>query len=95
MPFKKGIAKTGGRTEGTPNRTTEQFRELIKNFVSDHWGDIETDFKAVKPVERLQFINNLIRHFLPEPLSLAKLTEDQLKELSEYIAKIYGNDKTD
>jgi hypothetical protein len=92
MPRPKGLDKTGGRKQGTPNRTTEQFRALIKTFVEINWERLQSDFDQAKPVERLQFINNMIRHFLPEPLSLAKLSEDQLKELHEYLKKIYGNE---
>jgi IS30 family transposase len=93
MGFKPGISPNpSGRPKNSKNKTTEQFRALIKTFVEDNWKTIQSDFDKVKPVERLQFINNMIRHFLPEPLSLAKLSEDQLRELHEYLKKIYSNE---
>lgn len=30
--FKKGRSKTGGRTKGTPNKKTAQFKEMLGNF---------------------------------------------------------------
>ena len=75
MPFKEGIIKKGGRVAGTKNRTSEQFRELIKCFVEKNWERIQKDFDVLKPVERLQFINSMIRHFLPEPVNADRLSD--------------------
>jgi hypothetical protein len=85
MPYKKGSVKKGGRRLGAKNRTTEQFRELIKLFVESNWERLQSDFDQLKPVERLQFINSLIRHFLPDPVNPERLTEDQLLQIIEYI----------
>jgi hypothetical protein len=91
--FKPGETKKGGRKSGTKNRTTEQFRELIKNFVENNWKGLQKDFEQVKPVERLQFINSMLRHFLPDPLSLEKLSESQLSQLHEYLLKKYSDEQ--
>jgi hypothetical protein len=83
--FKKGSEKKGGRKAGIKNRTTEQFRELIKNFVENNWDRLQKDFEQVKPNERLQFINSMLRHFLPDPVNPERLTELQLIQVLEYL----------
>ncbi|MFA5298829.1 MAG: hypothetical protein WC389_11545 [Lutibacter sp.] len=83
--FKKGSEKKGGRKAGIKNRTTEQFRELIKNFVENNWDRLQKDFEQAKPNERLQFINSMLRHFLPDPVNPEKLTELQLIQVLEYL----------
>ena len=92
--FKSGDPKKGGRAKGTPNRTTEQLRGLIQSFIEDNWHKVQADFDAMKPSERLTFLNNLLRHVLPEPTTFEKLSEDQLKQLHEYLLKKYTNEQT-
>jgi hypothetical protein len=83
--FKTGDPKKGGRKSGIKNRTTEQFRELIKTFVEKNWEKLQKDFEQVKPNERLQFINSMLRHFLPDPVNPEKLTENQLLQIIQYL----------
>jgi hypothetical protein len=85
MPFKKGTIKKGGRKAGIKNRKTEEFRELIKCFVEKNWNQLQKDFEQVKPVERLQFINSMLRHFLPDPVNPERLTEAQLLQIIQYL----------
>jgi hypothetical protein len=35
MPFQKGHKKMGGRTKGTPNKVTVEFREFAKELIRD------------------------------------------------------------
>jgi hypothetical protein len=86
--FKQGESgNPSGRKKGSRNCSTEMVRELIKNFVEDNWDDLQKDYKLVIPSERLQFINNLIKHFLPEPVSLERLSDSQLEQLHSYLLK--------
>lgn len=92
--FKKGRAKSGGRKAGTPNRTTEQIRGLIQSFIETNLPRLQADFDAMEPAQRLTFINSLLRHILPPPLSLESLSESQLTQLHEYLIKRYGNEQS-
>lgn len=92
--FEKGRAKSGGRKAGTPNRTTEQIRELIQTFIEANLPRLQADFDEMKPAERLNFINSLLRHVLPEPVSFEKLSETQLSQLHEYLLKRYSNEQS-
>jgi len=86
MPkFKAGDPKKGGRKSGIKNRTTEQFRGLIKTFVENNWEQLQKDFDSVKPNERLQFINSMLRHFIPDPVNPEKLSIEQLEQILQYL----------
>ena len=90
MPYKKGQS---GNPDGRKkeHRTSEQLRGLIQSFIEDNLQCIQADFDAMKPDERLAFLNNLLRHVLPEPTTIEKLTEAQLEQLHEYLLKKYTN----
>jgi Family of unknown function (DUF5681) len=95
MKFKKGQSgNPTGRKKGAPNRTTEQLRSLIQSFIEDNWQRVQKDFDSMKPNERLSFLNSLLRFVLPEPTSFEKLSEDQLKQLHEYLLKKYSDEQT-
>jgi len=64
--------KTGGRTKGTPNKTTKQLRELLTQLLSE---TMEEDIKRMTGAER----SKLYRYILPP------LTHEGLKEDSERI----------
>lgn len=83
-----------GRPKGHKNRTTEQVRELIQTFIEANLPRLQADFDAMEPAQRLTFINNLLRHVLPPPLSLESLTESQLDQLHEYFLKRYSDDQS-
>lgn len=94
MPFEKGHKKIAGRKPATPNRTTEQLRGLIQAFVEANLDRIQEDFDVLKPNERLTFLNSLLRHVLPEPVSLERLSEIQLEQLQEFLIKKYHDNQT-
>jgi len=64
MAFKKGRNKTGGRTKGTPNRTTENLRQLLKGFITEE--AIKNDLAELTPAERLNFISKILPYVLPK-----------------------------
>ena len=95
--FKKGIdprRNTKGRPTGSPNKSTEELRLSIQLFIEKNWDRIQADFDAMEPAQRLNFINSLLKHVLPDPVSIEKLSEPQLSQLYEYLLKIYTNEQT-
>lgn len=82
MARPKGIPKTGGRKKGTPNRSTDELRNLLQSFINTNMETLQTDYDKLEPKDRLNFINSLLRHVLPAPLQeLERLTDEQLDEL--------------
>ncbi len=74
--------KTGGRTAGTPNRTTKDFREQINSFLDKNWPKVQHDFDAMEPKDKLLFIEKLLKYTLPTLSSVAvdyeRLSDAQL-----------------
>jgi len=77
-----------GRPKGKPNKTTEAMRGVLADFIDANLPDIQKQYDSLKPAEKLQFIDRLLKHVLPAPLPDYELmTEEQfeqyLKELRE------------
>lgn len=92
--YRKGQSgNPAGKRKGTPNKSTEQLRGAVQAFIEKNWEQLQTDFDSAKPNERLTFINSLLRHVLPEPISFERLSELQLQQLHEYLLKRYQNEQ--
>jgi predicted AAA+ superfamily ATPase len=77
----KGM-KTGGRQAGTPNKATEETRELVQKFVAKNWTKIQKDYDSMEPAERLKFITSLLRFVLPPPLhEYENLSDEDLNKI--------------
>ena len=57
--------KTGGRSEGTPNKATASIREAFKNMIEDNLELIREDLAGLKPIERLKVITDLAKFCVP------------------------------
>ncbi|MDY0026907.1 MAG: hypothetical protein RBS33_13045 [Lentimicrobium sp.] len=88
MARPKGIPKTGGRKQGTANRSTDELRNLLQSFIDTNMKTLQADYNKLEPKDRLNFINSLLRHVLPAPLQeLERLTDEQLDELINRLKK--------
>ncbi len=77
------INKTG-RPKGKPNRTTDELRAMVQNFIDANIETLQADFDQLEAKDRLTFIDRLLKHVLPAPLQeLERLTDEQLDELIE------------
>lgn len=84
MVFKKNDPNINkaGRPKGSPNRSTDELREIIQKFISENLERLQEDFDKLKPSERLNFIEKLLKHVLPAPLTdFDKLTDEQLNDI--------------
>lgn len=91
QPGQSGNLK--GRPPGSKNKSAEEFRAMIKAFVSDNWEGLQKDFDAMKPAERAMFREKLLKYILPEAMSPERLTVAQLEQLLEYIKTEYNEQK--
>ncbi|WP_291118805.1 hypothetical protein [Flavobacterium sp. UBA6135] len=57
--------KTGGRSKGTPNRTTAEIRELFQKLIDENLDTISNDLKELKPEQRLKFIIEFSKFVIP------------------------------
>ena len=63
--FKKGQPKISGRTKGTPNKATQEHRELINKLISCP-KDLEADLKVLEPKERIDAVIKLLEFTTPK-----------------------------
>jgi hypothetical protein len=90
MPKKGKINNPNGRPKGKPNRSTDELRSLLQNFIDTNMETLQADYDSLEPKDRLNFIERLLKHILPAPLQeLEKLTDEQLDIL---IQKLKSND---
>lgn len=86
--------KYGGRTKGTPNKTTVINRNIITSMLSEYSesGQMSDDFDALEPKDRLTIAEKMMQYVMPKIQSVdiglngseSKITiEAQLKELAE------------
>lgn len=60
----KGI-KTGGRTKGTPNKTTSEIREFYQKLINSNLYLLESDLKSLEPMQRLKMVIELSKFVVP------------------------------
>jgi hypothetical protein len=58
--------KTGGRQAGTPNRTTAELRERIRDLIDTKWETLMLDFDTLEPKERWQVAKDLMAYATPK-----------------------------
>ncbi|MFP5041907.1 hypothetical protein [Parasediminibacterium sp. JCM 36343] len=94
MAFKQGESgnKTG-RPKGKPNKVTGNLREWINKFINNNREQMEADFKALEPKDRIVMFEKLLKYTLPtlQATSLtadfAKMTDEQLDEIINQLKK--------
>jgi len=57
--------KFGGRTKGTPNRTTAEIRERFQSLLDNNMETIQDDLNQLEPKDRLQTLMQLAKFVLP------------------------------
>jgi len=88
MPKKGTVNNPNGRPKGTPNKSTDELRTLLQNFIDDNMETLQADFDKLEPKDRLNFIDRLLKHVMPAPLQeLERLTDEQLDELITRLKK--------
>lgn len=94
MGLRKGQTNNPkGRPKGTPNRATTEMRKWLKCFLDENQKQIEDDFKALEPHQRLQMFERLLQYTLPKmqsvsaSIDLSTLTEEQIDTIISEITK--------
>ena len=67
--------KGKGRPKGSPNKATSDVRQLFKDLLQNNLAQLEDDFKALKPIERVNASLKLATFILPTLKSI-ELKED-------------------
>ena len=75
-----------GRPKGKQNRTTEAIRAVLADFIADNLPDLQKQYDSLKPAEKLQFIDRLLKHVLPAPLPDYELMTPE--QFEQYIQEL-------
>lgn len=93
MSRQKGTPKTGGRTKGTPNKTTQNVKQWIEKIIDKNRKQVERDLKSVEPQERLKIIEKLLQYVVPKQqaqsvdVDFSSLNDAQLESIVTEITK--------
>lgn len=60
-----GRGRMGGRTKGTPNKTTAQIKDWVVALIGRNTEQIEEDLLAMEPKDRVMMFERLMRYVLP------------------------------
>jgi hypothetical protein len=63
--------KFGGRTKGTPNRTTAETKQLLQSIVSKELDNLGAMLEQLEPLERINAISKLLPYILPKQNEMA------------------------
>ena len=94
MAFKKGQSgNPNGRKVGTANKATTDLRQWVSNFIDDNREQIQKDWQALDPKDRILMFEKLLKYTLPTlqavqmdvKSELEALTDDQLDAIIEKI----------
>lgn len=63
MPFQPG---NPGKPKGAKTKKDEELRDFFDKFIHTNRKSIQMDFDSLKPVQRLQFISDILPFLIPK-----------------------------
>ena len=88
--FQDGHKKKGGRTKGTPNKTTRNLRRVLEEQLSPHLDEIGTTIERIKdPAQKSAALAQWTSYLLPK-YSNTTITNDTARDIAteEYISQL-------
>lgn len=73
--------KTGGRSAGTPNKTTSELRNIIQSFLDKNVEELQKNFDLLEPKDKLSFIEKMLQYSLPKMNSVKMDLENTPREI--------------
>ena len=93
--MEKKRQKTGGRTLGTPNKTTTEIRDLISAFVGNNVETLQRDFDQLEAKERLQFFEKFLQYSIPKQREMVEEQKGvQINITKTYVSEPQGDNDT-
>ena len=77
-----------GRPKGTPNKVTGSLREWINTLIESNREQLEKDFAALEPRERLMLADKLMAYIIPKKREEEKENDSR----SDLIRRMCGID---
>ena len=83
---KKGTDKTGGRSEGTPNRTTKEAREFLQAVLFAEFDNIKDSLQKIRKNEGeakyIDSLNKMLSYILPKQTDVTSGGEKLPRQLN-------------
>jgi hypothetical protein len=86
--------KTGGRVKGVPNRTSLEIRQALIDILNNNLDRLQGALETMDDKECAKLLVSLGKHLTFPEVSPERLTEDQLKQILEYIRNEQNRLKT-
>ena len=77
--------KTGGRKIGTPNKTTGELREKLKDIILDELADIPKLIQQLEPRQRLDVITKLLPFITPRITPVEEYIEEDQRPIIQLV----------
>lgn len=87
MPRKKndGRGRLGGRSKGTPNKSTSDLRKWLSEVLNENRNQFEKDLKILTPEDRIRTLSGLFNYIIPKQQSLS--IEEQITSETESLTR--------
>lgn len=87
MPRKKndGRGRLGGRSKGTPNKSTSDLRKWLSEVLNENRNQFEKDLKILTPEDRIRTLSGLFNYIIPKQQSLS--IEEQIISETESLTR--------
>lgn len=73
--------KTGGRTKGTPNRSTKETKEMLQKIVNNEIDNLGEMLEKLEPLERVNAIAKLLPYIVPKQSEVSLTEQEAPKKL--------------
>lgn len=81
-----------GRKPGSKNRTTAEIQQAMLALLDDNLEALQDDLNSINGKDRVSLLISLAKHCTPPAMNPEKLTEEQLKQIIDYLkAQQNGN----
>lgn len=84
-----GRGRLGGRTKGTPNKSTTDLKNWLSGILNDNRETFENDLKMLLPEERVRLMSSLFAYIIPkqQALSIEEQVSKETEVLSRFLAE--------
>ncbi len=80
-----GRGRLGGRSKGTPNKSTSDLRNWLSGVLNGSRNQFERDLKELLPEERVRVLSGLFNYVIPKQQSLS--VEEQINTETEALSR--------
>ncbi len=85
--------KTGGRTKGTPNKTTIEIREKYQLLIEETLEQLNEDIKTLEPKDRIKVIIELSKFVIPTLKATELAIDDNSSNFNPVQITFYKTDE--